>query len=198
MSREGVEIRSEAIAGEQRQVPRLAIRPYPTHFVRPWELRDGTPVTLRPIRPEDEPLMVTFHETLSQRSVYYRWLHLLNLSYLVTHEELIRMCFIDYDREMMLVADYNNPQTGQNEIIGVGSLFKEHSANSAEVALLVTDHYQRKGLGTELLRQLIQFGRDEKLQRLSGDILAENQGMQAVCRKLGFRLQYAPEEQVRW
>ncbi len=178
------------------QLPRLAIRPYPTHYVRPWELRDGTPVTLRPIRPEDEPLMVMFHETLSQRSVYYRWLHLLNLSYLVAHEELIRMCFIDYDREMMLVANYHNPQTGQNEIIGVGSLFKEHSANSAEVALLVSDRFQRKGLGTELLRQLIQFGRDEKLQRLSGDILAENHGMQAVCRKLGFRLQYAPEERL--
>lgn len=178
------------------QLPRLAIRPYPTQYVRPWELRDGTPVTLRPIRPEDEPLMAKFHETLSQRSVYYRWLHLLNLSYLVAHEELIRMCFIDYDREMMLVADYNNPQTGQNEIIGVGSLIKEHSANSAEVALLVTDRFQRKGLGTELLRQLIQFGRDEKLQRLSGDILAENQGMQVVCRKLGFRLQYAPEERL--
>ena len=178
------------------QLPRLAIRPYPTHYVRPWQLRNGPAVRLRPIHPEDEPLMVQFHETLSQRSVYYRWLHLLNLSYLTAHEELIRMCFIDYEREMMLVADYNNPQTGQNEIIGVGSLIKEHSANSAEVALLVTDHYQRKGLGTELLRQLIQFGRDEKLQRLSGDVLADNLGMLAVCRKLGFRRQYVPDERL--
>ncbi len=67
---------------------------------------------------------------------------------------------------------------------------------SAEVALLVTDQFQRKGLGTELLRRLIQVGHDEHLQRLTGDILAENRGMQEICKKLGFRLQYAFEDQV--
>ncbi len=180
----------------QEKLPKLAIRPYPMQYVRPWRLLDGTPVTLRPIHPEDEPLMVKFHETLSERSVYFRWLHMLNLSHLVAHEELIRLCFIDYDRQMVLVADYKNPQTEQDEIVGVGSLIKEQSTNSAEVALLVTDRFQRQGLGTELLRQLIQFGRDEKLQHLTGDILAENQGMQEVCKKLGFRLQYAPEDRL--
>ena len=139
----------------EEMLPRPAIRPYPTQYVRPWTLRNGTPVTLRPIRPEDEPLMVTFHETLSARSVYLRWLHMLNLSRRVAHEEMIRMCFIDYDREMALVADYDNPQTGQHEIIGVGSLIKEQSTKSAEIALLVTDQFQRQGLGTELLRRLI-------------------------------------------
>jgi acetyltransferase len=180
----------------EEMLPRLAIRPYPTQYVHPWTLRNGTPVTLRPIRPEDEPLMVTFHETLSGRSVYLRWLHMLNLSRRTAHEEMIRMCFIDYDREMALVADYDNPQTGQHEIIGVGCLIKEQGTKSAEIALLVTDQFQRQGLGTELLRQLIQVGRDEHLQRLTGDILAENQGMQEICKKLGFRLQYSLEDQV--
>ncbi len=60
----------------------------------------------------------------------------------------------------------------------------------------MTDQYQRQGLGTELLRQLIQVGRDEKLQRLTGDVLAENYGMQEVCKKLGFHLQYSIEDQV--
>jgi acetyltransferase len=180
----------------QETLPKPAIRPYPMQYVRPWTLRNGIPVTIRPIRPEDEPLMVTFHETLSARSVYLRWLHMLNLSQRTAHEEMIRMCFIDYDRELALVADYDNPQTGQHEIIGVGSLIKEQGAKSAEVALLVTDRFQRQGLGTELLRQLIKFGRDEKLQRLTGDILLENRGMQEICKKLGFRLQYSPEDQV--
>jgi acetyltransferase len=180
----------------EEMLPRLTIRPYPTQYVHPWTLRSGTPVTLRPIRPEDEPLMVTFHETLSARSVYLRWLHMLNLSRRTAHEEMIRICFIDYDREMALVADYDNPQTGQHEIIGVGCLIKEQSTKSAEIALLVTDQFQRQGLGTELLRQLIQVGRDEHLQRLTGDILAENQGMQEICKKLGFRLQYSLEDQV--
>jgi acetyltransferase len=164
--------------------------------VQSWTLLDGTPVTLRPIHPEDEPLMVQFHQTLSERSVYFRWLHLLNSSQLIAHEELIRMCFVDYDRQMVLVAVYTNPQTGRDEIIGVGSLIKEHGESSAEAALLVTDRFQRQGLGTKLLRQLIQFGRDEHLQRLTGDVHAENREMQEVCQKLGFRLHYSLEDQV--
>jgi acetyltransferase len=178
------------------ELPKLAIRPYPLQYARPWTLRDGTPVTLRPIRPEDEPLMVKFHQTLSDRSVYFRWLHMIGLSQRVAHERLIGICFIDYDRELALVADYLNPLTGQNQIIGVGRLIKAHGANEAEIAILVTDQFQRKGLGTELLRRLIQFSHDEKIRRLTGDILVENRGMQEVCRRLGFRLQYSPEDQL--
>ena len=177
-------------------LPTLAIRPYPLQYVQPWALRDGTPVTLRPIRPEDEPLMVAFHRTLSEQSVYFRWLHMIGLSQRVAHERLIGICFIDYDREMALVADYANPQTGQHEILGVGRLIKAPHGQLAEFAILVADPYQHQGLGTELLRRLIDIGRAEKLQRLTGDILAENLGMQAVCRKLGFRLQYSPADRA--
>ena len=178
----------------EEKLPKLAIRPYPMQYVQPWTTLDGTPVTLRPIRPEDEPLIVKFHETLSDHSVYFRWLDMLSLSQRAAHEQLIRMCFLDYDRQMAFVADYKNPQTGQDEIIGVGRLIKAHSENSAELALLVTDQFQRQGLGTELLRQLIQFGHDEKLQHLTGTMLAENQAIQEVCKKLGFRLQYSLED----
>jgi acetyltransferase len=178
------------------QLPKLAIRPYPLQYVQPWTLPDGTPVTLRPIRPEDELLMVKFHETLSDRSVYLRWLHMLGLSQRIAHERLIGVCFIDYDREMAIVADYPNPQTEQDEIIGVGRLVKDRGANEAEFALLIGDQFQGKGLGTELLRRLIQVGRDEKLQRITGDILAENRGMQNVCKKLGFRLWYSLEDHL--
>jgi acetyltransferase len=180
----------------ERELPTLAIRPYPLQYVLPWTLSDGTPVTLRPIRPEDEPLMVKFHQTLSERSVYFRWLHLLQLSERIAHERLIGACFIDYDREMALVADYQNPQTGQHEIIGVGRLIKASGGLEAEFALLVTDRFQHKGLGTELLRRLIQCGRDEKLLRFTGDILVENVGMQAVCRKLDIPLHYSVEDRV--
>jgi acetyltransferase len=180
----------------EEQLPKLAIRPYPQQYVQPWTLSDGTPVTLRPIRPEDEPLMVKLHETLSEQSVYFRWLHMLQLSQRIAHERLIGVCFIDYDREMALVADYQNPQTGQHEIIGVGRLLKDSEANEAEFAILIADQFQRKGVGTELLRRLIQFGHDEKLQRLTGDILVENLGMQGVCKKLGISLPYSPEDHL--
>ena len=182
--------------GQGRTLPRLAIRPYPQQYVQPWKLHDGTPVTLRPIRPEDEPLMIKFHETLSERSVYFRWLQVLGLSQRIAHERLIGVCFIDYDREMAFVADYYNPQTQQNEIIGVGRLIKTSWANEAEFAVIVADRFQHQGLGAELLRRLIQFGHDEKLQRLTGNILLDNKGMQNICRKLGIHLQYSPEEDI--
>lgn len=178
------------------ELPKPAIRPYPQQYVQTGTLGEGTPITVRPIRPEDEPLMVKLHETLSERSVYFRWLHMLQLSERIAYEQLIRMCFIDYEREMALVAEYKNPQTGQNEIIGVSRLIKAHSGNSAEFAVLVTDQFQRRGLGTELLRRLIQVGHDEQLQRLTGTVLMENQGMQEVCKKLGFHLEYSPEDRL--
>jgi len=97
-----------------------AIRAYPARYIAPWTMKDGGVVNIRPIRPEDEPAMVRFHETLSERSVYLRYFHLLNLEQRITHERLTRICFIDYDREMALVAERRNPETGESEILGVG------------------------------------------------------------------------------
>lgn len=178
----------------EEELPKMAIRPYPLQYAQPWTLADGTSVMIRPIRPEDEPLMVKFHETLSERSVYFRWLHVLQLNQRIAHERLIGVCFIDYDREMAFVAEHHNPETGQNKVIGVGRLIKASEANEAEFAVIVTDRYQRKGLGTELLHRLVLFGQDEKIERLVGDILLENTGMQEVCRKLGISLRYSQED----
>src|SRR6202041_1857154 len=88
----------------QEQLPKLAIRPYPARYVSAWTMKDGVEVLIRPIRPEYEPAMVKFHETLSERSVYLSYFHLMNLPQRVAHERLTRICFIDYDREMALVA----------------------------------------------------------------------------------------------
>lgn len=175
------------------QLPKLAISPYPTRYVTAWTLKDGTAVTIRPIRPEDEPLAVQFHKSLSEQSVYFRYFHLVKLSQRIAHERLARLCFIDYDREMALVADYKNPATGEHEIMAVGRLSKSHSAKEAEFALLVSDPFQRLGLGTELLRRLIEIGRDEGIERITADILPENVAMQRVCEKLGFRLHRAAD-----
>ncbi len=180
----------------EKQLPTLAIRPYPTQYVTPWRLNDGTEVTIRPIRPEDEPLMIQFHKTLSEQSVYLRYFHLIKLSQRIAHDRLTRICFIDYDREMALVADYQNPETNTHEILAVGRLSKLHGINEAEFAMLVSDHIQRRGLGTELLRRLLQVGRDEHLDRITAEILSENSGMQRVCEKLGFRLSCTPDPSV--
>ena len=178
------------------QIPRTAIRPYPTQYVGDWTMKDGKQVTIRPIRPEDEPLMVQFHETLSERSVYLRYFHLMNLSQRTSHERLTRICFIDYDREMALVADCRDPDTGERRILAVGRLTKIFGTNDAEVAVLVSDHHHGRGLGKELLARLLMVAADEKLTRLTADILPDNRDVMRICEKVGFHLQHSLEDEV--
>jgi acetyltransferase len=174
---------------EDSALPRLAIRPYPARYVSNWSAADGSQIVLRPIRPEDEPLLVAFHGTLSERSIELRYFHAIKLSTRVAHERLTRICFIDYDREMALVADRIDAHTGEHEIIGVGRLTKVRGTDEAEFSLLVSDHFHRQGLGTELLSRLIQIGRDEKLARIVGVIRPDNDAMRRLCQRLGFRLE---------
>lgn len=176
------------------QLPKLAIRPYPMQYVSSWVENNGLNLTIRPIRPEDEPVMVKFHQTLSESTVYMRYFHMLSLDHRVSHERLTRICFIDYDREMALVAIRHDVQTGEDSILGVGRLTKIHGANEAEMALVVADAFHRHGIGTELLRRMIEIGRDERLDRIVADMLAENYAMQRVCERLGFRLDRTPDD----
>ncbi|MDJ0708704.1 MAG: bifunctional acetate--CoA ligase family protein/GNAT family N-acetyltransferase [Leptolyngbyaceae cyanobacterium MO_188.B28] len=170
------------------QIPKPAIRPYPTHYVADWMLKDDRKVTIRPISPEDEPLIVQFHQTLSEQSVYLRYFHLMKLSQRTAHERLTRICFIDYDREIALVVDYKNSETGQHEILGVGRLSKLQGTDEAEFAMLVADPAQQLGIGTELLKRLIQVARQEHIECIIAEILLENGAMQRVCQKVGFEL----------
>lgn len=168
-------------------LPKPAIRPYPTQYVAQWKTKNGTEVTIRPIRPEDEPLMAEFHGTLSDRTVYLRYFASLSLSARIAHERLLRICFGDYDREMVLVTEYRDA-AGAPHIIAVGRLNRMHARNEAEVAVLISDKFQNQGLGSELLRRLIQIARDEKLSKVSSEMLHDNFGMQAISRRLGFQL----------
>jgi acetyltransferase len=170
------------------QLPRPAIRPYPSQYVSPFTMKDGTEVTLRPIRPEDEPLMGRFHETISDRSVYLRYFSSMSLSSRVAHERLARICFVDYDRVIALVVDHKNKATGQRQILGVGRLIKLNAKNEAEVAILVSDQYQKQGLGIELLRRAVQVARDENLGSVSAEMLRDNMSAQRMFKKVGFHL----------
>jgi acetyltransferase len=173
--------------------PLPAIRPYPTKYVQDWESRQGDRLKIRPIRPEDEPLMVLFHQNLSEESVYLRYAHMVKLNKRIAHERLTRICFIDYDREMILVADRKtnakNLQNSEHELLAVARLSKLHGTNEAEFALIVGDRHQNQGLGTELLRRLLEIGKEERLDAIVGYILNGNYKMQSLCRKLGFTLQ---------
>jgi acetyltransferase len=170
------------------KLPRTAIRPYPTQYIKRWTMKNGNALVIRPIRPEDEPLIIKFHETVSERSVYLRYFHMEKLSARVAHDRLIQKCFIDYDREMALVADFHNPQSGGHEIFAVGRLSKMPGEGEAEVAVIVSDQNQGQGLGTELLRRLIDVGRNEKLERIVANILPENLAMQSLANRFSFHL----------
>jgi len=174
------------------QLPKTAIRPYPLAYVTTCTLKNGQEVTIRPIRPEDEPLMVKFHQTLSEQSLYFRYFHMISPSSLVVHDRLTRICFIDYDREMALVAEWFNPDSQEPEILAVARLTKLHGLQEGEFALLISDPHQGQGLGTELLKRLIQFGQNEGLEKIRADILLQNRSMQRVCEKIGFQLQRSP------
>jgi acetyltransferase len=167
--------------------PRPAIRPYPSRFVRRSVLDDGTELQFRPIRPEDEPLLVNFHHTLSERSVYMRYFHWMKLEQRTDHERLTRICFIDYDRQMAFVAERKNPQTGVHDIVGVGRLVRSHTADEAELAVIVSDNFQRRGIGTQMVGLLLDFAREEHMGRITATVLPENRPMQKVFEKYGFR-----------
>nr|MBP7601641.1 GNAT family N-acetyltransferase [Thermoflexales bacterium] len=173
---------------EEKDFPRLAIRPYPARYIAPFTMKDGTKVTIRPIRPEDEPAIVEFHRNVSDSSVYLRYFSALPFDVRVAHDRLSRICFIDYAREMALVAERDID--GKRDIIGVGRLNQIRATREAEFAILVTDNHQRSGLGTELLRRLVEIGRREGRQRITGDVLPENTGMQRAAQKLGFKIRF--------
>jgi acetyltransferase len=174
------------------RLPKPAIRPYPAQYISQWTTKNGTEVTVRPIRPEDEPLMVAFHKTLSDRTVYLRYFSSLNLNIRVAHERLARLCFVDYDREIALVVDKQEPASDRHSLLGIGRLIKLREGNQAEVAVLVSDQAQGQGLGTMLFRKLIEIARDERLSRVSLEMLPDNFGMRRIADKLGFRTSPAP------
>jgi acetyltransferase len=173
------------------QLPRPAIRPYPSQYISNWQTHDGTSFTLRPIRPDDEPLMVDFHHQLSETSVYMRFFLPLKLDFRVSHERLFTKCFIDYDREIGLVAEYLDEE-GARRIAGIARLIRKHSDNSAEVAFLVADKFQNRGLGTHMLERTIQIARREGISILEGATLSDNYNMKEMFIKAGFH--FAPPE----
>ena len=171
--------------------PQARPNPYPTQYVSTWTTRDGTQLTIRPIRSEDETMMVKFHATLSDRTVYLRYFTSLSLSRRTAHERLIRICNVDYERDMVLIAELRDPQTGEQNIVAVARLNQlqpDRPRKEAEVAALVSDRYQHQGLGTELLRRLIQIAREKDIRRLVAEMLWDNLAIRAILKSLGFQL----------
>jgi acetyltransferase len=176
---------------EPRGVPaprHLIIAPYPNQYESHWMLRDGTPVFLRPMRPEDESLVADFLNKCSEDTVYFRYFKLIRHW---THDMLIRFTQNDYDRELGLMAMGQPP--GPEVMLGVGRLYLEPDREQAEFAVIVADPWQGKGLGPKLLEEVIHIAREMGARRLAGEVLAQNQPMLEMVKKAGFTLKKDPE-----
>jgi acetyltransferase len=161
----------------------LIIAPYPNQYQSHWMMRDGTPVLLRPMKPEDEPLVSDFLARCSEETVYFRYFRLIKKW---THEMLIRFTQNDYDREIGLMAIGQPP--GPEVMLGVSRLVMAADRATAEFAVIVADLWQGKGLGPKLVEGVIDIAREQGVKLLHGEVLAQNQPMLEMVKRLGFKL----------
>lgn len=173
------------------QRPRLAIRPYPNQYTAPFCLRDGREVLIRPIRPEDEPLIIALHASHSEHTIRMRFFSLVKT---LSRDSLIRLCHLDYNREMALTAV--RKENGEPRLLGVARYYLHPETGAAEFALVVSDAYQRQGLGRHLMQRLIAIARERGIRCLAGQVLAENTPMLHLLRSLGFSPPVPVEDQV--
>jgi acetyltransferase len=177
---------------QKSRYPHLVITPYPTRYITSWKLPDGSDVLLRPIRPEDEALEQEMAASLSRESMRMRLFSPLKQ---VDHRWLSFFCNVDYDRHMAIVAEITENE--KKKIIAAGRLVMEPDFTSGELAIVVHDRYQHKGLGYKLVGMLIEIGREKGLDEVFGDVLAENENMLKLARKLGFTTRYVPGGIIR-
>jgi acetyltransferase len=173
-----------AIVGrELRPYTHLAIRPYPEEFVRRDALADGRPVTLRPIRPEDEPLWFDLVANCSPESLHARFRYLFKQP---THDMAARYCFLDYDRELAIMAEIE--LDGRRRFIGVGRMVADPNHETAEFALLVADAWQNCGLGLKLTDHCLDIARSWGIHRIIAETALDNPRMISIFEQRGFHI----------
>ncbi len=174
-----------------RPYQHLAIRPYPEEFVTERKMKDGTPVILRPIKPEDEPM---WHELLSSCSTQSLWFRFSYLFKQTTHEMATRYCFIDYDREIGIVAEVGT--NGNRKLIGVGRLVADMNHETAEYAVIVADQWHSKGLGGTMTDYCCEVAKKWGVKQIVAETSKDNARMLATFRNRGFSLDEEKEEDV--
>ena len=166
-------------------------RPYPAEWESTFTLKDGTEVFVRPIKPDDEPLMKDMFYSFSEQTVYLRYHTLLKS---MPHNKLQVFCNVDYDTEMAMIGLIGTPSN--EEVIGIGAYAADPAKTLAEVAFSVRDDFQRRGLGTHLFDQLVKIGRTHDIHRYEAHVLAENVGMMTVFHRSGLITKTSTEEGV--
>jgi len=167
----------------------MAIHPYPANLVSRSQLPDGTDITVRPIRPEDAEMERDFIRQLSAEAKYFRFMQALQE---LTPEMLVRFTQIDYDHEMAFIA--TRERGGKEEELGVARYVINPDRRSCEFALVVSDQWQRKGLGHRLMHQLMEVARNRGLETMEGEVLSNNTKMLEMVKNLGFQVGNYPDD----
>ena len=181
----------EAIGKKFPEYSHLLLHPYPDKLVKKSKLNDGTPITLRPIKPEDEPLWLDLLGSCSKESIYSRFRY--NFHY-DSHEIATQFCYIDYVREIAIVAEIK--EKGKKKLIGVGRLIADPDLTSVEYAILITDAFQKRELGTILTNYCIEIAKKWKMNKIFAETTKDNKAMVAVFKKLGFEVTYNSDNTV--
>lgn len=161
----------------------LSLHPYPEEFVRKERLQDGSEILFRPIKPEDEPLWLEMIGQCSKESLYSRFRYFFHWE---THEVATRYCYIDYDREIAIVAEI--VENEQKRLIGVGRLIADPDHETVEYAILIIDAWQHKDLGNKITDFCLEIARKWNLKRITAQTTTDNQRMISVFQKRGFEI----------
>ncbi|MGM0521234.1 MAG: GNAT family N-acetyltransferase [Pseudomonadota bacterium] len=171
---------------------RFAIMPYPEEL-REWvTLKNGWQVEVRPIRAEDAPLITNFHRQLSEESIRFRYFH--NKSDL-TKRDLSMLSHINYDRQMAFIAEHQRDD-GSKEMLGVVRVFNDPDNIRTEFSVIIRDDLQGLGIGSLLMKKMIDYCRSIGTLEMIGKIMVDNHPMRALMKHLGFKCRYNMEEQV--
>jgi len=166
------------------RTPNLVITPYPTKYIKRVTLKDGTKVILRPIKPEDEMLWLDMFKSFSKETVRYRFFRIIKDT---PHEMRTRYCNIDYDREIGIVAEIK--ENGRKRFLGVIRIIVDPSKkDEVEFAIVVSDKWQRLGLGFELFDFMIDIAKDKNLKKIYGTVLRDNYPMTRLCKDKNFKI----------
>ncbi|MDT8392651.1 MAG: bifunctional acetate--CoA ligase family protein/GNAT family N-acetyltransferase [Bacteroidales bacterium] len=181
----------EAVGKKAPEYSHLLLHPYPDQFIKKAKLNDGTPITMRPIKPEDEPLWLNLLSSCSKESIYSRFRYNFHFD---SHEIATQFCYIDYAREIGIVAEVK--EKGEKKLIGVGRLIADPDLISVEYAILITDAYQKKELGTILTSYCEEIARKWDMKRIFAETTKDNKAMVSVFKKLDFEVTYNSDNTV--
>lgn len=184
-------IDEEAISKGTRPHQHLVISPYPKKYITRFKMKNGMQVILRPIKPEDESMLRTFYQSLSEETVRLRFLQAI---YQFPRELLTRQCNLDYDREIAIIAE---TEENDRKMIAMGMLTADPGRKSGEFAVVVGDAWQGMGLGSKLVDYLVEIGEDMGLENVYAYISSDNAKMITLCAERNFKIERINGELVR-